>query len=230
MRSKIRSKIIVVGVSHGGDFEPLPQEVRDDRRQPVDVLHQGIVRERERVHVLLEHRLTRRERHALHVEHRSLRVVEDDESDEQPAPRSHLAHLPPQRLLLVEPAVGDDQAELLELLGPAADVLARGAELRVQVSKQVDHRGIRKGVVLGKRKLRHQRGSALVGERRSEGMQRAHRVVGVCVRSIAVAGTTARGSKADHANLSNLEPSHRPREQHHGLEREVPASVLSHRL
>ena len=132
----------------------------------------------------------------------------------------------------MEATVGDDQAELLELFGPAADVLARGAELRVQVPEQVDHRRVRQGVILGKGKLRDESGAALVRERGSEGMQRSHRVgrVGVGTRVILAVSSPARGAEADDANLSNLEPSHGPGQQHHGLEREVPASVLSHRL
>mmetsp|Transcript_12313 Transcript_12313/g.51795 ORF Transcript_12313/g.51795 Transcript_12313/m.51795 type:complete len:338 (-) Transcript_12313:552-1565(-) len=63
-------------------------------------------------------------------------------------------------------------------------------------------------------------------------MQRSHRVgrVGVGIRVIFAVPSPARGSETDDANLSNLEPSHGPGQQDHGLEREVPAPVLSHRL
>eukprot|EP00982_Pelagococcus_subviridis_P005116 29483-Pelagococcus_subviridis.AAC.2 len=114
------------------DLHPLPQQVRDHAREPPDVLHERVERERERVEVLRERRLPGRERHRLHVQHGTLRVIQNDKRDEEAAPRRHLSHLPPQRLLLVEPPVRDDDAQLLQRLVPPAQVLSRRRERRVQ--------------------------------------------------------------------------------------------------
>jgi hypothetical protein len=48
------------------------------------------------------------------------RPHQHDEGDEEAAPRAHIAHLAPQRLLLVEPPVRDDDAQLLQLLATAS--------------------------------------------------------------------------------------------------------------
>ena len=113
---------------------------------------------------------------------------------------------------------------------PASNVLPRRAQLRVERFEQTDHRRIRQGIILRERELRHQRGSALIGEGRAERVERSHGGGGVLRDLFSVAASSSSSSEPDDANLANLQSRHGARQQHHGLEREVAARVLRHGL
>ena len=94
----------------------------------------------------------------------------------------------------------------LELFVPASNVFPR-AQLRVERFEQTDHRRIRQGIILRERELRHQRGSALIGEGRAERVERSHGGGGV-LRDPPVAASSSSSSEPDDANLANLQSRH----------------------
>ena len=72
--------------------------------------------------------------------------------------------------------VGDDEHELLELRAAAANLFSRDAQSRSHGFEELNHWSIGQGVVFRERQLAHERWALLVGKRRAERMQRAHRV------------------------------------------------------
>ena len=196
-------------------LEPLSQQIADGSGKLRHVLHEDVERERERVEVFLHHRFAVGERYALHVEQRVFRIVEHDEGDEKTSLSANLAHASSKRFLLVETTVRNDEHELLKLGAAAANLFSSDVEMCRHRLEKLHHRTIGERVILGERKLTHERRPLFIGERSPEGMERAHGV--------------RTGAETDDADFADLQTRHGARQEHHRLERDVSAVVLRHR-